>query len=801
MQKLSRPSQLVALAATIAINGCAARPERPAAAMPAEALYGEAVERLREMVAHEMNDKGISAVSIALIDDQEVVWAEGFGMEDPGAGVPATASTVYRVGSVSKLFTDLAVMQLVERGELSLDTAVSRYLPDFTPENPFGREITLRQLMSHRSGLVREPPVGSYFDSSEPSLEATVRSLDGSRLVYEPGTRVKYSNAAIAVVGFLLEATQHESFARYVERAVLRPLGMERSSFEPRRRLLRDMATAYMWTLDGREFEAPTFELGIAPAGSMYSTVLDLGRFVSAMFAEGEGVRGRVVAPETLREMWTPQPATSGRKTGYGLGFSIGDLDGDRRIGHGGAIYGFATELAMLPERKLGVVVAASEDLANAVTERIADAALRMMTASREGRKMPRIATTSLVPPGMVRRAVGRYSAGDRTVELRERSGGLEARIGELTTAVRWIAGDTLIVDSPLAYGPRIVLRRNAITVDRDLYRRIRISRPAPIPTEWEGLIGEYGWDHNTLYILERDGRLEALIEWFFSYPLERISPEVYSFPDGGLYAGEKLFFFRDDGGRAIRVVAAGVPFERRRVGTVAGETFRIDPVRPVDELRARALSAQPPRESGDFRQPDLVEITRLDPSIRLDIRYASTNNFMNAVFYREPRAFLQRPAAEALVRVHRALRRKGFGLLIHDAYRPWYVTRMFWDATPPEQKIFVADPAGGSRHNRGAAVDLTLFDLATNEPVRMVGGYDEFSPRSFPHYPGGTSLQRWHRDLLRDAMEAEGFSVYDVEWWHFDHQDWREYPILNLTFEEIDEGPVRDLPGATPAH
>ncbi len=124
--------------------------------------------------------------------------------------------------------------------------------------------------------------------------------------------------------------------------------------------------------------------------------------------------------------------------------------------------------------------------------------------------------------------------------------------------------------------------------------------------------------------------------------------------------------------------------------------------------------------------------------------------------------------------------------MLIFDAYRPWYVTRMFWDATPAGQKEFVADPSSGSRHNRGSAVDLTLYDLETGEPVAMPSGYDEFTERAHPDWPGGTSLQRWHRTLLRRAMEAEGFSVYRYEWWHFDHQDWQAYPVMNRTFDEI---------------
>ena len=146
----------------------------------------------------------------------------------------------------------------------------------------------------------------------------------------------------------------------------------------------------------------------------------------------------------------------------------------------------------------------------------------------------------------------------------------------------------------------------------------------------------------------------------------------------------------------------------------------------------------------------------------------------------------MQRPAAEAVSRANKKLREKGYGLLVHDAYRPWYVTKVFWDATPDDKKIFVADPSQGSRHNRGAAVDISLYDLKTGKPVEMVGTYDETTDRAYPDYPGGTSLQRWHRKLLRDAMEAEGFNVFEFEWWHFDYADWRKYRIGNLRFEDI---------------
>lgn len=215
-------------------------------------------------------------------------------------------------------------------------------------------------------------------------------------------------------------------------------------------------------------------------------------------------------------------------------------------------------------------------------------------------------------------------------------------------------------------------------------------------------------------------------------------------------------------------------------------QVFRITPVRPVPELREEALRATPPTEAGTFRPSELVELVRLDTAIRLDIRYATGDNFLSTPLYSQARAFLQRPAAEALVRAHSRLRQQGYGILVHDAYRPWYITKVFWDATPPAQHDFVADPATGSRHNRGCAVDLTLVDLRTGKPVTMPSLYDEFSERAHPDYPGGTAEQRRLRGLLRAAMEAEGFTVYQHEWWHFDYKDWREYGLGNLRFEDI---------------
>ena len=312
--------------------------------------------------------------------------------------------------------------------------------------------------------------------------------------------------------------------------------------------------------------------------------------------------------------------------------------------------------------------------------------------------------------------------------------------------------------------------------------------KPAPPPAHWLGLIGEYGEDNEILYILEKDGKLHASSKRGAEpEPLREISQNVFAFTTFAQLKDEHIEFTRDAAGRATELKIRKIPLPRRRIEPEAGTNqLRVPPVRPVPELIKEALAAQPPVETGDFFKPDLVELITLDPTIRLDVRYATTNNLFGTVFYSEPRAFLQRPAAESLVRVSRKLKPLGYGLLVHDAYRPWYVTKVFWDATPTEKKLFVADPAQGSRHNRGCAVDITLYDLKTKQPIEMVSTYDETTDRAYPDYPGGTSLQRWHRDLLRAAMEAEGFKVYPAEWWHFDFNGWEKYPIQNIRFNQI---------------
>lgn len=741
---------------------------------------------LEGLIEQERTDKRLPAVSIALVDGATTVWSKGFGLADPARKIAADAETLYRVGTLTKLFTDVAIMQLVEGGSLDLDAPLTKYLPAFRPKNPFRKSITLRELLTHRAGLVREPPVGHPDDPTSPSLAAAASSVNQTELVYAPGSRAKFSNAGIAVESYLLEKIEGQPFAACVSKRVLQPAGMTRSGFEG----VSTGATpakGSLWTYDGRTFDAPRIPLGVGTGGNLDATVNDLARFLSVLFAGGRGPGGPVLSRATLEKMWTPQFVAAGTRTGAGIGFRVGQLEGRRVIAQGGAASGFATEIAGLPEERLGVVVATTMDASNAVTGRIANDALVLMLAARSGRGLPAIEKTSPLAPEYPPRLAGRYGAGDKALDLIARGGELYAQfaVGGYRVRMRRLANH-LISDDRLAFGSEIEPLGDRVRVAGRELRRVRRDQPAPAPARWKGLIGEYGPDYDTLYILEKDGKLHALAGWFEYEPLTPVSQDVFRFPDFGLYEHETLTFTRGAGGRASSVRVSSVKFERRAVGPEEGKTFQIRPVRSVDELRREALAAAPPAQAGDLRAPELVELTKLDPRIRLDVRYAKKNNFLGTPLYAQERAFLQKPAAQALVRAEKRLERMGYGLLVHDAYRPWYVTRMFWDATPEKDHIFVANPATGSRHNRGCAVDLTLYDLKTGRPVEMPGTYDEMSPRSYPDYPGGTSLQRGLRDLLRWAMEAESFTVYEYEWWHYDYKDWSKYPIMNVRFEEM---------------
>ncbi len=177
-----------------------------------------------------------------------------------------------------------------------------------------------------------------------------------------------------------------------------------------------------------------------------------------------------------------------------------------------------------------------------------------------------------------------------------------------------------------------------------------------------------------------------------------------------------------------------------------------------------------------------LIEIQQVHPNIRVEVRYATEDNFMKERLYPAARCLLRRETADKLSRVQASLEKRGLGLKVFDGYRPLSVQKKMWARFPIEG--YVANPAKGSNHNRGAAVDLTLVDASGRE-LPMPSAYDEFSERAHRDYPGGSAEERENRKNLEESMTAEGFSGLRTEWWHFDDTEAKQYPLLDLPLSE----------------
>ena len=215
-------------------------------------------------------------------------------------------------------------------------------------------------------------------------------------------------------------------------------------------------------------------------------------------------------------------------------------------------------------------------------------------------------------------------------------------------------------------------------------------------------------------------------------------------------------------------------------------DTFYIIPIKEISELREISKNSNPPILDSLDSHKKLVDLKKLDDEFQLDIRYASTNNFMRSKFYKNERAFFNMSAADRLIEAKNELKELGYGIIIYDAYRPWFVTKMFWEGTPENLKHFVANPENGSSHNKGCAIDIGLYDIETGESIVMISGYDEFTERAYPNYMGGSKKQRDIRDMLIQVMERNDFTVYEYEWWHFNYNGC-DSGIMNYSFEELD--------------
>lgn len=386
------------------LAGCASSPVRPE--QVARGDYQSVTQHIDRLVEYEMRKHDVVGLSIALIDDQRVVWAKGFGYADQAKNVPATPETVYRVGSISKLFTATAAMQLAEQGRLDIDKPLQTYLPQFSIKSRFPNAgpITPRTMMTHHSGLPSDFARGMWTEKGNPKSFNTVTSdLKDEFVSFPPNYVFSYSNLAVTLLGSAIEQVSGADFATYLERSVLRPIGMEHSAFSTR----PDDALMSKGYRDGVETSEPA--LRDVPAGGLNSNVLDLGRFLQMVFADGRANGREILKASALAEMLRPQNGDVALDQNFHIGLGwilsgLGDIDfkdAGPIAHHGGATMLYRSQLIALPEHKLGVVVLANSESAGVVINKIATTALALALEAKAGIRQPqrtKPATTMSIP-------------------------------------------------------------------------------------------------------------------------------------------------------------------------------------------------------------------------------------------------------------------------------------------------------------------------------------------------------------------------------------------------------------------
>ena len=286
-------------------------------------------------------------------------------------------------------------------------------------------------------------------------------------------------------------------------------------------------------------------------------------RFLSALFAGGRGLDGAVLKPGTLQKMFAAQDSDSG----YGLGFALLNLDGLRMVGHRGGIYGYSTELLGMPDDKLGAVVIINMDNSSEVAWHVAFTALRFMVAARADKPPPALVIPTDVPAETMHRLAGRYEEDKKAMQIFERDGKLflEPLQNAGRSELRQL-GDSLLTDDRNGWGFEIIPIAGGIKASGntdEIYKRVPEAKPLPMPQGWSKLLGEYGWDYNVLYIMDRNNELTALLEMEY-VPLAKISDDVWAFPADSSYDHEKLTFVRDKDGCPVQVKVGEVIFPRR---------------------------------------------------------------------------------------------------------------------------------------------------------------------------------------------------------------------------------------------
>ncbi len=327
----------------------------------------EAIQLLELWIEEQREHQDLPGLSVGVVHGGELIWSRGFGLSDRETKTPATKQTLYRVGSVTKLFTATATMLLRDAGKLDLHDPVAQHLPWFRLGKAFDDHppITIWHLLTHTSGLPREAAFPYWTTHDFPQRQAVIEALPTQEAIYPPGTKYKYSNLGMALLGEVVAAASGMPYADYVAKMIFLPLGMSASVVTPGKEELSRMATAYMRRLPGGERKI--FEYydtrALTPAANIVSNIEDLARFATLhLNREQEKGGARILVGSTLAEMQRPQWLRESWSGAIGLGFRLSRREGKTLVSHGGWVGGNRTQFLLVPEDGTAVIVIVNAD-------------------------------------------------------------------------------------------------------------------------------------------------------------------------------------------------------------------------------------------------------------------------------------------------------------------------------------------------------------------------------------------------------------------------------------------------------
>lgn len=315
---------------------------------------------------------------------------------------------------------------------------------------------------------------------------------------------------------------------------------------------------------------------------------------------------------------------------------------------------------------------------------------------------------------------------------------------------------------------------------------------PKDCPKDLKYILGMYYGNGEMFLLRENNGEVELVYrfgqnDYTFAgsnvYPLYKEHFDSYTINESGplnhLDAAVRIERSRE--GYGVSCSVGGNRYSRRFFAGENGRPFRFATASDWQALKTAADAAVMPAQLGTGQQAQLVDLAQAVPGLKFDLRYAQADNCFGQALTDDQRAFLDADAAQALAQAQQYLKPYGYGILVWEAYRPWSVSKLAYDALPADKKSMLPAPEVGFSHNTGRSIDVSLYLLANGENAGMISGFDEPSVRQYASFAGGTTLERYRRDLLRSAMQMAGFTASETEWWHFDYGDIKGFAHLNV--------------------